>query len=683
MELKVTNLYLCEILWGKNLKKNEHKIDEIIQDFKSWNDFSAEQIQIIRKILSKKFISSFNNHSKSVRGSKDLFKEKYNTFLQNYFVNKSNELINKNVSFLNNIEISNTSESNESCPEQMIRKLGRPRLAFEKGSNRTKKRRASEIAHSFSIEELEEAIKLKRSRLITEPEGPLDDQSENEEVDQENSDVLAMYVDLDLTQRKYKTLKYHEKNLNNSTLPSYNCILKEKNFCYPEHITITESGASVNLFSLLEHTMKRIFQCLTDEELKKINNHNLVLFGKWGMDGASAQQSTRQKYSGKDFVEDNNLQDSFENNESNKENKKTDNEFSDKSVYSICFVPLMIKSDNVIIWNNERPSSIHYCRPIKFNFVKEKDEMVKKEYEYYNNLINKVQKYCFDFEGITYEVTLNLQLTMIDGKICNIITGQKASTCCNICKVSPKNINNLEYIKKLPFHSEYYRFGLSTLHCWIKCMEYLLHISYNLGFKKSCAKGKNKLIKKEKKAEVQAGLKLISITVDVVRQGCGTSNTGNVARSFFAKAKEVSKITGINEEAITRLHNILQVVTCGKNVDCIKFNDYCLQTAKLFTKEYYWYNMPPSVHKLLIHGPAIIESLPLAIGKYSEESQEASNKIFRKARLGYSRMTDRKSTNEDIIHYQLIHSDPVINIKRKKITKKHKPLSEEAEKLLI
>ena len=90
------------------------------------------------------------------------------------------------------------------------------------------------------------------------------------------------------------------------------------------------------------------------------------------MDGASAQQMTRQKYSGIDFVEYN---------YSKKENSKA--EFSDKSVYSICLVPLMIKSDNEIIWNNERPSSVQYCRPIKFNFVKEKDEIFKKEYEYY------------------------------------------------------------------------------------------------------------------------------------------------------------------------------------------------------------------------------------------------------------------------------------------------------------
>ena len=62
--------------------------------------------------------------------------------------------------------------------------------------------------------------------------------------------------------------------------------------------------------------------------------------------------------------------------------------------------------------------------------------------------------------------------------------------------------------------------------------------------------------------------------------------------------------------------------------------------------------------------------MPLAIGKYSEEWQEASNKIFRKARLSYSRMKDRKTNNKDIIYYELIDSEPFINMKRKKIIKK-------------
>ena len=45
--------------------------------------------------------------------------------------------------------------------------------------------------------------------------------------------------------------------------------------------------------------------------------------------------------------------------------------------------------------------------------------------------------------------------------------------------------------------------------------------------------------------------------------------------------------------------------------------------------------MPPTLHKLLVHGPAISENLELPIGYYSEEAQEAQNKVIRHARLPF------------------------------------------------
>lgn len=55
-------------------------------------------------------------------------------------------------------------------------------------------------------------------------------------------------------------------------------------------------------------------------------------------------------------------------------------------------------------------------------------------------------------------------------------------------------------------------------------------------------------------------------------------------------------------------------------------------------RDYPWYKLPPSVHKLLIHGSEIIKTFELSSGFYSEESQEGTNKIFRKARANNSRM---------------------------------------------
>lgn len=54
----------------------------------------------------------------------------------------------------------------------------------------------------------------------------------------------------------------------------------------------------------------------------------------------------------------------------------------------------------------------------------------------------------------------------------------------------------------------------------------------------------------------------LAITVDVVKQGFGTTNDGNTARRFFEHPRIVSNITGVKYELIQRLAVILQVKLC-------------------------------------------------------------------------------------------------------------------------
>lgn len=73
----------------------------------------------------------------------------------------------------------------------------------------------------------------------------------------------------------------------------------------------------------------------------------------------------------------------------------------------------------------------------------------------------------------------------------------------------------------------------------------------------------------------------LSLTVDVVKQGSGTTNTGNMARSFFENAQTIARITGLNEDLIERFHNIVQTITCNKMIDSGRFEIYALGTANL------------------------------------------------------------------------------------------------------
>jgi len=91
--------------------------------------------------------------------------------------------------------------------------------------------------------------------------------------------------------------------------------------------------------------------------------------------------------------------------------------------------------------------------------------------------------------------------------------------------------------------------------------------------------------------------------------------------------------------------------------------------------------MPPSVHKVLVHGGDIIRSSFLPIGRYSKEAQEASNKIFRDVRAHKSKWLYRQNNNEDILHYLLVSSDPFVSSRLKK-EKQKTELSDKAKQLL-
>ena len=150
--------------------------------------------------------------------------------------------------------------------------------------------------------------------------------------------------------------------------------------------------------------------------------------------------------------------------------------------------------------------------------------------------------------------------------------------------------------------------------------------------------------------------------VDQPRQGgAGSSNDGNTARRAFQDEKAFAEITGVSQELMHILHIILQVMACGHNISSAEFGLYCDQTAEMYVAEYAWYHMPVSVHKVLVHGAAVIDAIPLLLGKLSEEAQEARNKDVRSYRLNHARKNTRLHNISDQFRYLLVTSDPFIS----------------------
>ena len=99
-------------------------------------------------------------------------------------------------------------------------------------------------------------------------------------------------------------------------------------------------------------------------------------------------------------------------------------------------------------------------------------------------------------------------------------------------------------------------------------METLLNIAYQITVRKAGETKRTKLsedekiIRDQRKKEVQQNLKdQLQITVDVVKQGSGTTNDGNTARKLFSDREKTAVATGVDTELITRFSSICLLYT--------------------------------------------------------------------------------------------------------------------------
>jgi len=87
--------------------------------------------------------------------------------------------------------------------------------------------------------------------------------------------------------------------------------------------------------------------------------------------------------------------------------------------------------------------------------------------------------------------------------------------------------------------------------------------------------------------------------------------------------------------------------------------------------------MPPTIHKILIHGSIIIKNTIFSIGQLLEEAQEASNKNYIRFRK-----SSRINTNMDIFSFLLVSSDSIITSLRSQHKKLHNKLPPQVIHLL-
>lgn len=471
--------------------------------------------------------------------------------------------------------------------------------------------------------------------------------------------ALAMFVEAGLTRKQYNVIR----NTNPKFFPCYSILQRAKNACYPDKdsFLVTATSAEINLQALLNHTVTRLLTHLDVvlETLNEADSNSLMMIYKWGCDGS--QQSQYKQNFANDYD-------------------------SDANIFQSSLVPLQLTCglfEKRVVWQNPTPSSPRYCRPIRIRFVKENADITNEEIQYIQNSANQLEESTIVLAQRLYTVKHTLLLTMVDAKVCNAATQTTSTMKCYICGATSKTFNELSQITSV--NEESLQFGLSILHARIRLFEGLLHLAYKSPVKKwQVREERDKLTVKERKVDIQKQMKdKMGLIVDIPKPGFGNTNDGNTSRRFFANPVLAAEITGLDYNFIYRIKVILETISSGHRIHIEKFAEYTTNTAKLYVQLYGWHPMTPTLHKILVHGPIIVQHALLPIGQLSEEAAEARNKNFREYRQRYSRKCSREACNLDVINRLLLTSDPIITGLRPLPRKKTKSFLKETIDMLL
>lgn len=238
----------------------------------------------------------------------------------------------------------------------------------------------------------------------------------NDSVRLTEDEALAYLLENSLS--KSQCINFRELSISRSCelLAAYNKVREAKLKCRPFDINVTKSVAEVPLQSLLDHTSCRIIQMQEDLFEQLGNTLSLTLIVSYGFDGTTGQSSYKQHFFGCNSL------------------------LSDDSLFAktIILLKLMDHIGNVF-WINRTFQSIRFCRPVKLEFVTEtKDHILAEKNNLDNQIIGLSSYVCTVVNGKSISVEYDLQMTLLDGKVLNILTETKSCQLWPICGASQK-----------------------------------------------------------------------------------------------------------------------------------------------------------------------------------------------------------------------------------------------------
>ena len=381
--------------------------------------------------------------------------------------------------------------------------------------------------------------------------------------------------------------------------------------------------------------------------------------------------------------------------------------------------PLSVTLNDENIWTNKLPNSTLFCRPLCLIREKENRASVLEHFKPYIDSAHTMEARGEAFIGTTpIDLSVHTELSMIDGKMVDIIQGDSGSFC-HFCKATRKEANDitcilqgfqiektLEEMKQTwediemgdlayndpkrsgqchkPMNTDDLRF-FAILHQKLRsldnCLKLLYHLVSGQTHTWSETSPNVKLAVGLAKQEVIDHIrKECGFLVDCPTKVGGNTNTGPVADRFFSPENRESICSVIrnsdHKEAFSKLLSFINMMLSVTqqsdsskiaNPDSVKKLGYSLMIH--YKRSFPFATISPSVHQMCAHSWELFEltnGMPIAL--YAEQSGEAWNKYIRAYKSGpgsRARQCSIRLNTQDIFTRMLVQSHPLIASKKK------------------
>lgn len=456
-------------------------------------------------------------------------------------------------------------------------------------------------------------------------------------------EALSFLLTNNLTKDQYTNMKKSCKDSGADIWPAYSYVQEAKSRLKPENISVDENEALVPLQELLEHTVKRtlvsnpkLLQSLENLAEEKGTGLQATLLYKIGFDSSGSHKTSQQT------------------------NSKGDHR-NCNSIMASQLAPLrivtVIGGEEVSLFDYPSPNSPHSCRPLRLAFEKETNATIQCEFLRLKKEMSEIQDLVV---SLIPKITINFSglFTMLDGKVLCSITGAKTIQC-PLCHKSGLDLAQNEG----PFDlksTDFLTYGASILHFGLRAFHTLLKIGYRQDLKTHRVRKESQATFEARKVKVKQAFKReFNLIVDSPSSP-GNTLSGNVARVAFSNPVKFARIIGVSPVLVSNIDVIWRILASKYSVNCDKFDKLCQETLELYLSDAGWFNIPPTIHKILVHGKDIIQACPVPIGWTSEEGSEANNKYIRKFLANHTRKTSHIDTLTDLFHRLLEISDPVL-----------------------